>query len=331
MTEWEAVAARLRRQWASIPGLVDVRIRRRKDGVAVVCVRSRGPTFPKGLPATVPARVGITSLILPVMWAPVADAPPVEVPQHHDIPITDAMWGGAPPVHTRMLTEYPPQLHRPPYPTGELPPPVNTHEFQLFVNARDPKLPFWSRPFDMLQCRCLDHIGVPTLILTFPIPADQMLTLTGISYNVFGAAVYDRLRISVSRNLNEQATWDDMVMSAAADDAHQFAFAGHEVPLPLNVIADHDQSIEVTVTALGGPPYAPIPAPADLQVCVLLRGWISTVNDTRDGAPKSYDLGAISEIAFGNLDVVSDFTDADLAAAVQRVVDENAAETGVSP
>lgn len=331
MTEWEAVAIRLRRQWAKLPGLIDIRLRRRGDGVACVFVRTRGTAFPKELPATIPVRIGIASLVLPVMWAPeTALEQPVEQPKV-DPKFTDAMWGGAPPVTDRFLPEYPPLLHRPPLPTGTLPPPVTKHEFQLFLPARDPKLPFWSKPFDLLQCQCLARVGAGSVLISYAVPTDHMITLTGISYSVFGAKVGDRVRFRVSRSLNEQATWDDMVMAPAADAAHQFAFAGHLNPLPLNLIVDHDQSLQVTVTALGGPPYAPVPAATDLQICILLRGWISLINDARDGAPKAYDLGAIGEIAFGDRDVVGQFTDVELAAAVQQVVDANAAETGVKP
>jgi hypothetical protein len=321
MTEWEAVAKRLRQQWANIPGLVDINIRRRKDGVACAFVRTRGLGFPPGLPAAVPVRVGIASLVLPVMWAPVVSPDVPLAKPASDKPMSDAMWGGAPPVTDRMLPDYI-QRGRPPLPTASMPPPVGPQEYQLFLPARDPKLPFWSQPFDLQQCRCVDRIGVMTTILTYDIPTDHMLTLTGISYSAYGLNALDRLRFRVSRSLNEQATWDDMMMAPAADPAHQFAFGGHLDPLPLNVIVDHDQTIEVMVTALGGAPYTPIPTPADLQVCVLLRGWLSLINDTRDGAPKAYDLGGIGEIAFGTLDAVGRFTDGDLAAAVQRVVDE---------
>ena len=158
-----------------------------------------------------------------------------------------------------------------------------------------------------------------------------MLTLTGISYNAYGMAAFDRLRFRVSRSLNEQATWDDMMMAPAADSAHQFAMCGHLTPMPLNLIIDRNQTLMVTVTALGGTPYTPIPAPADLQVCVLLRGWISTLNDNRDGAPKNFDNCAITEIALGDLDVVGNFTDAALAASVQQLVDVTAATVGNAP
>jgi hypothetical protein len=329
MTEWEAIAKRLRVTWAKIPGIVDVRIRRRKDGAAAVYVRTRGG-FPRGLPAAVSVKVGITSLVLPVLWAPVVEAPPVATPQHHDLPITRDMWGGAPPVVDRMLPVIDP-IDVPKIPTGGLPPPVGQPDMEVFLPVRDPRLPFWTKPFDLNQCVCLTRLGVPTMVLSVSIPQDQMLTLTGISYNIFGAAVFDRLRISVSRSLSEQATWDDMVMANAADDAHQFAFSGHLNPMPLNLIVDHDNELTVTVTALGGPPYTPIPTPTNLQVCVLLRGWISLVNDARSGAPKSFDIGVVDEIAFGDRDVVGEFKDAALAAAVQQAVEENAKATGVVP
>jgi hypothetical protein len=332
MTEWEAIASRLRHQWAGVPGIVDVRIRRQRDGSAAVFVRSRSAKFPGGLPAAVAVKVGVHSLVLPVLWAPLVTSEKPVAQVKTDPGITDAMWGGAPPVHDQFLPEVAPRRHRPPMPVGMLPPPVDTHEFQVFLPARDPKLPFWSMPLDLSACLCIDHLATSSPVITFEVPTDQMVTLTGISYTVYGAANNDRLRFSVSRSGNEQARWDDQVMDAAAEGAHQFAFAGHLEPLPLNLIVDHDQMLVVSVTALGGAPYTPSPLdPIDVQVCVLLRGWISTLNDRRDGAPKSYDVGGIGEAAFGDLDVVGRFTDRALAAAVQQVVDAEAAAHGVKP
>jgi hypothetical protein len=331
MSDLIALEAQLSHLWKNVADVIDVRVSANAGGRGpAILLRIRGKVFPKGIPARVTTNIGLHRVVLPVLWQSVEAPPPVaKATATQNKPLHRSMWDGAPPVIDRFMPVIRPQPHRPMLETAEMPPAVKTRDFELFLPARDPRLPFWSEPFDLDQCICLDRLALKVPVISYEVPSDHMVTLTGISYSAFGANVGDRITFVVSKSGAEIATWTDMVMSNA-DSAHQFAFAGHINPLPLNAIFDHDQSIDVHVIPLGGPPYNPTTSDiTNLQVCVLLRGWTSQINDRREGAPKAYDLGAIGEIAFGYRDPCATFTDAALSAAVQQVVDATAAAGGV--
>lgn len=323
---WQEYTNALRLAWAKLPGLAAVRIVRAKDNRPVVLVIGAAARPPIGLPAVLRAAVGTHRFTLSVLWQQYA---PVEKPvaaptAAQNKPLSRSMWDGAPPVRDRFMPELEIDPHAPIIPMARAAPAAPCNEFQCFIPARDPEIPFWSRAYDDRACVCCGNFGVDNPVITFPVPSDQMLTVRTIAYWAYGVNVGDRLRIRVARSGSQQATWDDQVMSLASD-ANQFAFTGTVQPMPLNVIIDHDQTFTVSVTPLGPPPYNYDPTIASgVQVCVLVGGWVSTLNDRREGAPKSYDLGDITEGAFGDLDVVGDFHDAALARAVKQLINEGA-------
>lgn len=329
MLDPQYLERQLAARWGNLPGVQGVRVRQ-IDGRWAVVVQGYGDP-PRAITSTVSVRTGQRlPAILPVLWRTVPQASPHRLPPPRTdqvmLPANDQMWAGASPVEPRRMPVIDPRDHRT-VPTEMPLPRAPLDEYQLALSARTPELPFWSQPFDLRECVCCENFATPQTVLTYPVESSRQLTLRGISYHAINVPAGHGVEFRVDRSGNTQAMWRDLMVTPAGDPAEQFAFAGHLRPMPLNLLIDHDQTVTVTVSLLGPPPFNMPPVfPANAQVCVMLRGWLSMVNDPRDGAPRPIDVGDLNDVAQGNRDIVSDYRDAQLADAVQRVINQGVYE-----
>lgn len=329
MLDPQYLERQLSARWGNLPGVRGIRVRM-VDGRWSIIVDGHNP-IPQAITATVSVRTGqVRPAILPVLWRAVPKAAARQIPPPRTDrplrPADDQMWAGASIVTPRSMPIIDPRSHYM-IPTEMPPPAARLDECQLALSARTPELPFWSQPFDLRECICCANFATPTMVLTYPVESSRQLTLRGISYHAINVPAGHGMEIRVDRSGNTQATWRDLMLTPGGDPAEQFAFAGHLRPMPLNLLVDHDQTVTVTVTLLGPPPFNMPPVfPANAQVCVMLRGWLSMVNDPRDGAPRPIDVGDLNDVAQGSRDLVSDYRDAEMVDAVQRVLNEGVYE-----
>lgn len=330
MLDPSALERQLRVRWGMLPGIAQVRVRAVRGAWAIL-VDGSAATPPRGITSTVSVNVGERQpVVLPVYWRPVPAAAPRGIPAatagQPGQPANDQMWAGVPPVVPRDMPMLPPTPPVTPPPMRDLPR-ARLEEYQLFLPARTPELPFWSRPFDLQSCLCCTVYGTQLGVISYAVESAEQLTLRSISYHAQGIPYANAIEVSVDRSGDEQATWRDIMVAPGGNTAKQFAFGSHLTPLPLNLIVDHDQTLNVRVKLLGPSPFniGP-PNPADAIVCVMLHGWISTLNDPRDGAPRAIDVGDLNDVAQGNLDIVSRFSDGELARGVQLVLHEGMEE-----
>lgn len=313
----------LRLRWRSIHGIRSIVVRS-VQGVWAVIAAGPAPQHPQALPSTVTVNTGQRfPAVLPVYWQQVAAAAPRVLPPSEAAAqrlANNQLWQGdvATPDRPMDLLTY---QHAPQVGGGTKLPSAPYDEYQVFLPARTPELPFWSEPCDMRSCFCFYYFSRSQLVLTTTIPADRQLTLRGISYSATGIPAGHAIDVRVSRSGATLTSWRDMMATPGGDPANQFTFSGHLNPMPLNAIIDHDQTLTVDVTLLGPPPFnLPPTYPTTAEVCVLLRGWMSRLNDTRAGAPRPFDLGDPNTLAQGNLEIVDSFRDEALLESVQQVL-----------
>jgi hypothetical protein len=324
MIDSTTVERALRAKWGKVPGLYRIAVRFYGSSWAVM-LAGPGARAPQGIPPSVTVDLGaFKSTKIPVYWEQVPQAAPRQIPwapNPQSMKRANAeMWGGAPEVTDRPMAILDPrgnygvrtleQRTKAPY-----------REYQLAGNVRTPELPFWSLPFDLQQCGCFSTFNIDQTIFTYQVPSDEQLTLRGICYSASGIPAGNYIQVRVDRSGDTQAQWQDIMMQPTGDPAFQFAFTGYENPMPFNLLVDHDQSINVTVRLLGIPPFTISPGyPTQAQICLMLRGWTSKLNDRRTGWPRPQDLGDINDAAQGYDDIIGRFHNGALVDAVQQVL-----------
>lgn len=331
MIDTVSLERQLRARWAARLGIRSVSVRP-INGFWSVLVSGPGPVAPDFIPGHVSVETGKRNpQRLPVFWRTVQSASPRHLPAsvrpQDSQPANDLMWAGAPPVIERpvdLLDVRTPHVVG----TEKSVPRPKLDEYQLFLPAHTPELPFWSEPFDNEQCACINAYNVTVPIWSFTIPATKQLTLRGISYTGVNIPNGSYVRLYVNRAGDNMATWIDMMANAAGNPSNQFAFGSAISPMPLDFVADHDLNVSVSARLLGFPPFD-IQAgySVDAQMCVELSGWISKNNDARYGWPRPQDLGDMNDEAQGYVDVLEGFKDAALVAGVELVLREGLFET----
>lgn len=330
MIDTVSLERRLGSKWGAIPGVYSVRVRPHR-GVWSIIVSGPGDKPPRGIPVHVQVDVGERfPKLLPVFWNRVQRASPQNltpaVSARNMKPANEMMWSGVPPVTERPVDLFNPRRS---YEVATTKPNkiAKLDEFQIYLPARTPELPFWSNPYDNEQCICISAYNVLVPGWNDVTNATQQLTVRGISYTGYGIPAGSYVRFRVARSGDEQATWDDVMMAPSGNPSNQFAFGSPISPLPMNLLVDHDQTLSVNVQLLGPPPFNIQPGYAvNAQICVEVHGWMSWNNDARNGWPRPQDLGDLNDVAQGYFDIIDDFKDGDLVHAVDRVINSGAYE-----
>ena len=201
----------------------------------------------------------------------------------------------------RTVKNYLPAFHAIPQPTNMDPPAAELIESQLHVDMRLPQYDnpnYWTKPFQPNACLCCAWFARPVLVYSFTVPDTYLLVLNGISYDVdvllpFGTIFH----VDILRGGAVAASFEDIVVDPAnPDPSKRVAFASHETPTPLYVLVDRGETLSVQITVKGTYPFTKTQMDTFCgTICILLQGWLATLMDNRDGAPRPSDVGEMRE------------------------------------
>lgn len=234
-----------------------------------------------------------------------------------DEDVDRAYWFFATPADlNRSVKNYLPAFHAIPEPTNMAPPPADEINTQFHVDMRLPQYDnenFWSKPFEPGGCLCCTWYMRPTLLLNYQVPDTYLAVVNGISYDIQTVLpVGTVFQVDILRGGSVMASFEEIVVDPAnPNPSLRVAFASHTHPTPLFVLIDRGQTLGVQITVKG-----PFPFTKTVQdtfcgtICVLLHGWMASLMDNRDGAPRPSDVGEMRE-GVGN-ETVPDINAADV-------------------
>jgi hypothetical protein len=187
---------------------------------------------------------------------------------------------------------------------------------QLALDARLPQYTepnFWAKPFEPEGLLCCTFYMTPTLVYTFKVPSDHLLVVSGVSVDLIdlGFTLNDIFEITFLRDGSPIAVVENAVVDPTnPDPSKRVAFGDHSEPSPLGIICDHDSTLSVLINYKG--PYPFLKDPTDTfcgTINVQLLGWLGSLMDNRDGAPKPVDMGSMNGLAAPQmLDALDDVT-----------------------
>lgn len=259
-------------------------------------------TFPKG----VRLRNSDTSIyLLPIVWrrfVGVSASKPMPMPAAKDLNLD--MWNGAPPVQPDDVRLIAPNAYR--FPTEQAPvPQADGDNAQASIPMRQPQFVtpnFWAKAFYQCNEACLTNYDTWVTPLRFTVPADYLLVITGISYELHqNLQTFDQFKVRVRRSSTDVlAEWFDMIALPNPDPALQNTFGGHIQPIPFYGRFDHDQTLAIDIKALGPYPFTKTVADS-LGGCVHVcaQGWLASLYDNRDGGARPVDMGDLNAVVEG--------------------------------
>lgn len=313
----QMAAQRVASDHAHVPGISRV-LASQVQGTPVIAVIAITPK-PNDFPKALRVRLSATeTYALPIVWQQIVADNSVAKgmlgthrgakntriePVQRDRPIDDAMWGGGTPVEDRPGTLITPGQQPLVSVMGQIPP-TEQERYQLAVNARLPQFAdpnFWAKPFDQTGSVCTDLYETEYLTFAYTVPSDYMVIVSGVSYQFDDVLVpFDQFEVSIYRDTERLAVWNDMRALTTADPAEEYVFAGHYRPMPFYGRFDHDQVITARVKVLGQYPFTHTSADA-LGGCfhIFLTGWMPSLMDSRDGGARPVDMGDLNPLALG--------------------------------
>lgn len=202
-----------------------------------------------------------------------------------------------PPTLDRSVKNYLPAFHAIPQPTNMAPPGAEQIEGQIHVDMRLPQYNnpnFWAKPFDPYACICCTWFSRPVLVYSYQVPDTYMLILEGISYDIITDFTIGTIfQVDILRGGSVAASFEEIVIDPTnPDPSKRTAFASHEQPTPLFVIADRGETLSVQITMKGLFPFTKTVQDTFCgTLCILLRGYLASLIDNRDGAPRPSDVG----------------------------------------
>lgn len=215
-----------------------------------------------------------------------------------DEDIDKAMWFFATPANlNRSVENILPSFHAIPQPTNMAPPSAEEINTQLHIDMRLPQYDnpnFWSKPFQPNACMCCAYYARPITVYSYVVPDTYLLRLTGISYDISSLLPFGTVfQVDILRGGSIAASFEEIVVDPAnADPSKRVAFASHETPSPLFVLVDRGETLSIQLTVKGPYPFTKNEQDTFCgTICLLLQGWIATIMDNRDGAPRPSDVG----------------------------------------
>ncbi len=221
---------------------------------------------------------------------------PAEQPD--EIDVDAALWTGYTPTPFVEAPEGPWNAPQPDIPTSRMPP-IGTPPFYGMLVQRDcppwqcPSV--WGWPLEVVGRKCIPWCATEEIIVCKEAMDTQLFLLTGVSYEFDQSCVNDNdtFLVKVYRDNQPLAQWTDMVIdNANPDPAHRYLFGGHLNPMDITLRIDFNQTLAISITYLG-PLTAPCTTsdPFNCEATVLTRGFVTTLRDRRQGAPKFVSTG----------------------------------------
>lgn len=207
------------------------------------------------------------------------------------------MWSFYTPTPKRASPEFPSRDRQIELPSGaEIPRTSMPPMFPLFGQRNGPPYQYpsvWAIPLHDVTETCLGFYNTDYLVFKYVVPDTRILVINEIGYE-FDASlpINDMVRIRVVRDSELMAEWDDIVVSASPNPAERYAIGSVNRPVPLKLRVDRNQTITVTITAIG--PYPNSIAntvPLTVTAKVIVYGYLDRLRDTRDGGAKPVVAG----------------------------------------
>ena len=217
-----------------------------------------------------------------------------------DEDVDRAYWFFATPADlNRSVKNYLPAFHAIPQPTNMDPPKADEINTQFHIDMRLPQYDnenFWSKPFEPSACLCCTWYMRPTLVYNFQVPDTYLVVVNGISYDIPTVLPFGTIfQVEILRGGNVMASFEEIVVDPAnPNPGLRVAFASHPSPTPLFVLVDRGQTLGVRITVKGPFPFTKTRNDTFCgTICILLHGWMASLMDNRDGAPRPSDVGAM--------------------------------------
>lgn len=304
------LAAALRKVRTDLPrwaGAVSAELKYHLGKKPVIIVTGNVANRPAEMPKAIRSFADAAVYPILILWHapadPRASMPILQSTAEDDIPLNDAMWAGAPVVEDHSLKMLAPGGHQPDTPIAQPVPTTPQREYQFAASARLPQFAtpnFWAKPFHKSGNICCPFYERLTPVLSFQVPTDYLLVISGLSYEFSDLVVFDQFTIHVLRNGNDLGHFLDMKASNTPDPAEQYLFGGHYRPFPFYGRFDHDERMTIAVTVHGPWPFTKTNEDR-LGGCVTVnpQGWLGSLYDIRDGGARPVDMGELNDIFLG--------------------------------
>ena len=194
-----------------------------------------------------------------------------------------------------------PAFNVPQVPTNMAPPLAELIDTQIHVDMRLPQYDnpnFWAKAFEPSACICCTYYMRPTIVYSYTVPDTYLLVLDGISYDVNVILPFGTIfQVEILRGGAVAAIIEEIVVDPAnPDPSNRVAFCNHSAPTPLHVTIDRGENLTVKITVKGPYPFTKTQQDTFCgDICVLLHGWLGSLTDNRDGAPRPVDVGEMRE------------------------------------
>ncbi len=318
----QAGLRQLNTKWMGRGGVTQVLLQKDHNGVPGYYFTGDSPTLPPGLPGWMivpgednrPFKVPVyyrQNIAAPKNLAVPSDKPEIfnskaqaKLPLDplSDEDVDRAYWFFAtPPTLNRNVQNLLPAFHAIPQPTNMAPPAADEIDTQFHVDMRLPQYDnenFWSKPFEPSACLCCTWYNRPTLIYNFQIPDTYLVVVNGISYDLPNVLPFGTIfQVDILRGGSVAASFEEIVVDPAnVDPSRRVAFASHTNPTPLYVLVDRGETLGVQITVKGPYPFSKTNLDTFCAgICILLHGWMASLMDNRDGAPRPSDVGEMRE------------------------------------
>lgn len=163
---------------------------------------------------------------------------------------------------------------------------------------------FWSHNAPQADQSCISWYESWTTVFNYVVPADRVLLVDEISIGFpIAREQFEINEVQVLRNQEEIARWEECITVVATpsapknNEATSVAFGGHLSPIPFyGRFAQNDRFI-VRVRARGREPFNKVPSEVyGGQARVLPGGWLASIMDGRDDAPRPVDTAQQRDI-----------------------------------
>ncbi len=303
-------------KWMLKNVVTDAAIGEDTNGDTVLVIGGPGAQPPKGLPKGVVLPVGK----IPTVWrqsspnggfaafpmASSGESVKKLAPLANE-DIDRAYWHFFTPVDRRQIEISIPNSEVPRVGSLEALPPIDGVDTQIHFPMRLPQYDvpeFWSKPFEMQGCTCCSFYERWFNLYSFAVPDDHMLIIDGVSVSLTGVGIGEIVEVQMLRDGETAVTFEDMLADpAAADPAHQMAFSGYVDYIPMHLNVDRSRMLTVRVKLRGTYPFSKTMNDTfGGTVCVLVHGWLASLMDSRDDAPRPISLGIVNDVALGDMD-----------------------------
>lgn len=206
------------------------------------------------------------------------------------------MWTGYTPTPRLASPEAPSPAHQQEVHTALKLPPRRPPFLPLFGEKVAPPYQqpsVWARPFNQSMKTCIGFYETEYTVLSAEIPDTRLTQIHSIGYELQNTlAVGEVFSVTVRRDGEVMASWQDIVANNAANPAERYAFGSVRQSIPLDLRVDRTQNITVSITVHGPLPFSKTSAdPLSINAKVITYGYMDQLRDTRENGFRSRVAG----------------------------------------